>query len=99
MNSACSVAYYNVSTVIETSALKRDIHFKDDAKEHYICYCLKITKKQVEETIVQKKLTGMQDIMKELVGPPPCKCEINNPSGLCCDTTFNTLIKEVLARA
>ena len=99
MNPACSVAYYNSSTTIEMNALKRDIHFKDDAKEHYICYCLKITKQQVEDTIIQKKLTGMQDIMKELVGPPPCKCEINNPTGLCCDTIFNALIKDVLARA
>ena len=96
MNPACTCAYYNEKTLITTSQLKRDIHFKEDAKEHYICYCLKITKSQVIDTIKSKKLTGMQDIMKELVGPPPCKCEINNPTGLCCDAVFNTLIKETL---
>ncbi len=97
MNPKCSTAYYNSIMNIATSQLKRDIHFKDDATEHFVCYCLKITKEQIEATIKEKKLTGMQDIMKELVGPPPCKCEINNPTGLCCDAEFNTLIKEVLA--
>jgi len=97
MDPTCHTAYYNETMNITTSQLKRDIHFKEDAKEHYICYCLKITRSQVIETIETKKLTGMQEIMKKLVGPPPCKCEINNPTGLCCDATFNALIKEVLA--
>jgi len=98
MTPECSCAYYNEKGHLTTSQMKRDFDFKDDKKEHFVCYCLNITKPQIIETIKSKKLTGMQDIMKELVGPPPCACEKNNPTGLCCDAKFNTIIKEFLAQ-
>ncbi|MDH5465316.1 MAG: hypothetical protein OEW60_06765, partial [Thiovulaceae bacterium] len=98
MNPACSTGYYNKTKQIKTSMLKRDMHFKEDAKEHYVCYCLNITKDQVVDTILKERLTGMKDIMNHIQGPPPCSCEKNNPTGLCCDEIFNDLIKETLAK-
>lgn len=96
MNPQCDTAYYNGERVITTQMLKRDIHFKQSAQEHYVCYCLNITKDQVVKTILEERLTGMKDIMNHLQGPPPCQCEKNNPTGLCCDEIFNDLIKQTL---
>lgn len=93
----CKMAYYNEEKNILTKQLKTQFHLKNDSTVHIICYCLKITKEDIIDAVHNKKLTGMKDIMIALKGKPPCVCEKNNPTGLCCENSFNEVIKDSIS--
>ncbi len=93
----CGIVYYNKEKNILTKQLKTPFHLKNDSDIHMVCYCLNINKAEIIDTVHNKKLTGMKDIMKELKSEPPCVCEKNNPTGLCCEDAFNEIIKEAIS--
>lgn len=93
----CKTVYYNDKKTIKTDQLKTPFHMKNDSEVHMVCYCLNISKADIIDAVHNKKLTGMKDIMKALKSEPPCACEKNNPTGLCCDEAFNEIIKEAVS--
>ena len=97
LNPECECVYYNEEKTVFHDQLKTPFHLKNSAATYMVCYCLNITKEEIIDAVHNKKLTGMKDIMRELKGEPPCMCEKNNPTGLCCEEAFNTIIKEAIA--
>ncbi len=93
---SCNTLYYLKKSIISTDQARREFHLKDSSSTHTICYCLKIDRDEIVDAVHNQKLTGMRDIMKTLKGEPPCKCEKNNPTGLCCEDEFNQIIKEAI---
>ncbi len=96
MTPECKTVYYNDKRTIKTNELKTPFHVKNDSEMHMVCYCLKIDKNDIIDAVHNRKLTGMKDIMKAIRSEPPCVCEKNNPTGLCCDEAFNDIIKEAI---
>jgi bacterioferritin-associated ferredoxin len=98
MNPACSVAYYNLESVFEKSALKVPLWYKKDANPKYACYCRKITQEEVTNTVQQMGLTDAGAIMEHLRSNVKSNCKVNNPTGHCCHPVFNKMIEEALKK-
>jgi len=97
LNPECKTVYYNESTSVKNSQLKTPFHIKNDSDIYMVCYCLKIDKPAIIDAVHNKKLTGMRDIMRAIKSDPPCVCKKNNPTGLCCESEFNDIIKEAIS--
>ena len=93
MSEKCEVAYYTGSNVeFNKEDIKVPIWFKKDANPKYACYCNNITEEQVIETVVNKGLDNMKDIIVSINGKVRSQCKVRNPAGKCCTQTFNEAI-------
>lgn len=94
----CKVAYYDNVTeeVITAEDLKVPIWYKSDVPVRYACYCAKITKEEVIDAVVNKGLTGREEISQALRGEFECECVKNNPQGSCCSKAFKEMINQAL---
>ena len=95
MSEECKVAYYTESNVkFNKEDIKVPIHFKKDADPKYTCYCNNITEEQVIETVVNKGLDNMKDIIVSINGKVLSQCKVKNPTGQCCTQAFNEAIRK-----
>jgi bacterioferritin-associated ferredoxin len=61
-----------------------------------ICYCNKITKKQITQTIKETGLRTIYEIKNHLRDEIISNCAELNPTGNCCHQSFNEVIQQVL---
>jgi copper chaperone CopZ len=97
MDSDCDVAYYNDENkeVILKDELKRELWYKKGTKRVIACYCNNIDTEQVKDAIVNHNLTKWDDVMGLYRAKVIEKCETLNPTGYCCRSTFDGMVKEI----
>jgi len=98
MNQACSVAYYNdlYNKIFYEEDLKVPLWFKAGAKPKYICYCSQVTEKEIIDAIVNKGAKTIKELNDLTGAMKNCNCEINHPTGKCCSTQMNEVLKKYL---
>lgn len=98
MNETCSVVYFGRESNIkfEKEEIKVPIWFKNDANPKYVCYCNKVTEKQVINAVVQNDAKNMKDVINLTGAMKNGKCEINNPLGKCCSPVIQEAINKGL---
>ena len=57
--------------------------WKDVAADNYICYCMRVTKKEIIQTINQGART-IDEVKKTTGACTGEKCGVTNPTGRCC---------------
>lgn len=97
MNSACSVAYYTSgkNQVIDKEELKRELYFKEGSNRQIICYCNNVDKEQIKDTVSIHHITDWDETMAHYSNKVQEKCEILNPTGLCCRDLFDEVVNEI----
>lgn len=98
MNKSCDVAYYDRSykEVFKRDDLKVPLWFKEGADPKYICYCSKITEEEIISAIVNKGARSIKELCDLTGAMENCNCELNHPTGKCCSTQMNEVLKEYL---
>ncbi|HOK39748.1 MAG TPA: (2Fe-2S)-binding protein [bacterium] len=61
----------------------------------YICYCNKITKTEIIDTIKKTGVTNIKQIKSYLRNPVISDCVNQHPLKRCCDPEFKKVIEEV----
>lgn len=91
----CNTAYYNDLLTIDTAELKREIWFKNNSKRKIICYCNNIDKSMIKDAIANHNLSTWEEITSHYRKKVIEKCELLNPTGLCCRNTFNKVVNKL----
>ncbi len=94
LNPQCDIAYYNDNQTIDSSGLKRVIWFKTSSKKKTICYCNNIDREQIKEAVEIHNLTTWEEITSHYRKKVIEKCEVLNPTGLCCRNTFGKVVSK-----
>lgn len=99
MNSECSNAYYTTQRkqIIDKSELKRELYYKNGSTKEIICYCNNVDKEQIKETVLKHNMTDWDETMAFYSNKVQEKCEILNPTGLCCRDLFDEVVEEIRA--
>ncbi len=97
MNPSCNVAYYTTkrNQLIDKSELKRELYFKEGTQRAIICYCNNIDRDQIETVVTQHHITDWDEAMGFYRNKVQEKCEILNPTGLCCRNLFEEVVEEI----
>lgn len=95
MNKACDIAYYDSSynQIFKQSDLKVPLWYKEGAEPKYICYCNKITEKEIINAIVNEGAKTVKQLNDLTGAMRNCNCEMNHPTGKCCSTQMNEVLK------
>ena len=95
MNSTCDNAYYTTKhkQLIDKSELKRELYFKQGSTKEIICYCNNVDKQQIKEAFQSQKLEVWEDVMSHYRTKVLEKCEVLNPTGLCCRELFEDVVQ------
>jgi len=90
MNPTCPTAYYSTEKhqVIDKSELKRELWYKEGALRKIICYCNNIDTEQIDSAASDFGLYSWDDVMQHYRQKVIEKCEVLNPTGLCCKDTY-----------
>lgn len=99
MKPTCDVAYYTTgkSQVIGKDELKRELYFKAGSEKQIICYCNNVDKEQIKDTVCNHHITDWDETMGRYSNKVQEKCEILNPTGLCCRDLFAEVVSEIKA--
>ena len=97
MTPSCPTAYYSTekNQVIDKSELKRELWYKDGSKRKIICYCNNVDTDQIEEAYSDFGLQKWNAVMGHYRKKVIEKCEVLNPTGLCCKATFDLFESEI----
>ena len=95
MNPDCNVAYYNSNGTIHKDELKRELWYKTGTERVIACYCNNIDTEQLKDAVVNHNLSSWKEICGHYRVKVIEKCEILNPTGLCCRKTFRSMVEEV----
>lgn len=97
MNPDCTNAYYTTkrNQVIDKSALKRELYYKNGSEKQIICYCNNVDKEQIKDTVSIHHITDWDETMAHYSNKVQEKCEILNPTGLCCRDLFDEVVNEI----
>jgi len=92
----CKIAYYNDEITINISELKRELWYKNGTKKKIICYCNNIDKSQIKDAVTNHNLTTWEEITSHYRKKVIEKCELLNPTGLCCRNTFSKVVDKIV---
>ncbi|KPU26670.1 ferredoxin [Caloranaerobacter sp. TR13] len=99
MDEACDVVYYNEESKKFTKKdVKVPIWFKIDANPKYICYCNKVTEKQIEKVIIEEGARNVKDVIKLTGAMKSSQCKIKNPTGNCCYDVVKETVDKILKK-
>lgn len=90
LNPTCPTAYYSTEKqqVIGQSELKRELWFKDGVKRKIICYCNNVDTDQIDVAASEFGLHSWEEVMHHYRQKIIERCEVLNPTGLCCKDTY-----------
>lgn len=95
----CNVVYY--SNEKNEIYFQRDLNVEVWLKEQanpIICYCRNVTMKDIlDEIVVNKTSSGLQDIIKRTGAMNGHQCKTNNPSGKCCKDALEAAVDYALS--
>jgi bacterioferritin-associated ferredoxin len=94
----CSVSWYaqDGSHSFSVDDTDTPIWTKAGAEPVYACYCNEITRQMVIDAVEKKGLRTLEEIVAHYKGKTQTACAMKNPSGKCCEETFNAMITEAL---
>lgn len=98
MNEECEIVYFSSTfyPLIFEREIKTEIAYKSGSKNKYICYCHKITKSDIVDSI----LKGKKRTVKEIIYPHGDiifnECEKKHPLGCSCVKDIRVIIDEIL---
>lgn len=96
MTPSCEIAYYTTGDqLINKRELKRELYFKEGSERQVICYCNNVDKEQIKDTVNNHQLTDWDETMAYYSNKVQEKCEILNPTGLCCRDLFGEVVSEI----
>ncbi len=97
MNPQCTNAYYSTqrNQLIDKSELKRELYYKIGSQKEIICYCNNVDKEQIKETVYNHNITDWDETMAHYSNKVQEKCEILNPTGLCCRDLFDEVVEDI----
>ena len=97
MTPECNVAYYTTDKhqIIDKGSLKRELYFKEGTEREIICYCNNVDKEQIKDTVCNHHITDWDETMAHYRNKVQEKCELLNPTGLCCRNLFDTVVEEI----
>ncbi|NJD01030.1 MAG: (2Fe-2S)-binding protein [Ruminiclostridium sp.] len=79
--------------------MKVGIWFKEKNPDRLICYCSKVTARQIKDVVSGDNKAGTVDEVSKLTNAmKQSNCKINNPSGRCCSKGIQSIIDETLAK-
>ncbi len=90
----CNIAYYNEDLTIDKANLKREIWFKKDTKRKIICYCNSIDREQIKDAVQNHGLETWEEITSHYRKKVIEKCDLLNPTGFCCRSTFDKVVNK-----
>jgi Cu+-exporting ATPase len=90
MNPVCPTAYYSSEKkqVVDQSELKRELWYKEGVKRKIICYCNNIDTTQIDVANNEFDLHEWDEVMGHYRKKVIERCEVLNPTGLCCKDTY-----------
>ncbi|ABR47918.1 BFD domain protein (2Fe-2S)-binding domain protein [Alkaliphilus metalliredigens QYMF] len=96
-NGKCDIAYYSSESdlQIKKEQVKVPIWFKEDANPKYICYCNQVTEENIVNAVKNEGARNTKDIIRLTGAMKNGKCEVNHPTGKCC----NPIIQEAINKA
>lgn len=98
LNKDCDVIYFDLDQelILKKDSIKMPIGFKKDANPKYICYCNKVTEKQIIDAIINRDARNMKDIIRITGAMKNGECETRNPLGKCCGPNIQEIINMML---
>ncbi len=96
LNPSCEVSYFdpNTNEVFTNGDCAVGIWFKDGAQNSYICYCEKVTEKEIIETVVETGLDDLGSVMLYLRDSIGEACGEKQPAATSCNRYFQDTIKK-----
>lgn len=97
-NKKCKVGYFNKESnfLINKNELKVPLWFKEDADPKYICYCSRVTEKDIISAVKNKGAKNIKDVINITGAMENCNCEVNHPTGNCCSNIFKNTVDKIL---
>lgn len=98
MNKNCDVVYYSIEldAKFNKHQVKVPIWFKKDADPKYVCYCNKVTEKQVMDAVIKDGARNMKDVSRLTGAMQKGQCLTKNPTGNCCHKIVQEAIDTAL---
>lgn len=95
----CAVVYYAASGQTFTAGEVREpVTSKTIGDERPLCYCFGFTEGVLREEIARTGKSSVSEQVSRFIKEKLCKCEIRNPSGVCCLGEINKTVKRLEAR-
>lgn len=98
LNEECDVVYFSLDK--DVSFKKQDINtpiwYKKGANPKYICYCSKVTEKQIVNAVLNDGAKSVKDIVKLTGAMKNANCKVNNPLGKCCSPFIQEVINKTI---
>jgi len=98
MTEDCDVVYFKPDKILYRADLTVPVWFKINANPKYICYCNKVTQEQIEAAVINHNASEMKDIVRLTGAMKNGRCLQNNPTGKCCGSVIQQIIKNALNR-
>ena len=68
------------------------------AAKDLICYCFRVSKKDIEKAIIDGNEEKLLASIKKQMKDPGCFCETANPSGKCCLGDFKAFSEKIISQ-
>ncbi len=95
----CSVVYYAASGQIFTVDEVRElVTSKTTGDARPLCYCFGFTEGFARREIAQTGESSVSKQVSQFIKEKLCRCEIRNPSGVCCLGEINKTLKRLAAQ-
>ncbi len=80
----CDVVYYGNGQTFTKSQLKVPVGVKETTGERPLCYCFGHSVASIKDELQTKGHSDALEDIRQKMEKPGCRCETENPSGLCC---------------
>jgi len=80
----CDVVYYGNGQTFTKSQLNVPVGIKETTGERPLCYCFGHSVASIKRELQTKGHSDALDDIRRKMENPGCRCETENPSGLCC---------------
>lgn len=96
LNPVCDVVYFDLDTnqVFDNRDCETGVWFKEHAQNSYICYCQKITEKEIIEAVVETGLDDLGSVMLYLREDVGEDCAELQPAAVPCNRYFQEAIEK-----
>jgi len=98
LNPACDVVYINVNNqaVFHSYELKEPVWYKSKAEPKIICYCNKVTDKDIINAVLNKGAISINEVIEITGAMKNSNCSVNNPLSKCCLPAIRIVVESAL---
>lgn len=77
---------------------QREAENNESEKPVIVCYCNRITDREITKAVKEEGLTTIDEVKKHLRKDLISNCAELNPTGECCHRAFNEVIRKALRK-